>query len=112
MELALEVVMAAKRVPAMLGMSQHMTRLSGQSVHRGTGRDAPTVRSLPGDAAHCASSNRGHGLQKMTGVGIPVENLRHSSDALGQPRSGFHHSPSDLGKRLPRHGCDRLGYNR
>jgi len=112
MEPALELVVAAKRVPASLGMSQHMTRLPGQSAPRGAGRDPPAMRSLPGNAPHRAPSNRRHRLQQVTGVGIPVENPRHFPDTLGQPGSGFHHRPGDLGQRLPRHGRDRPGHNR
>jgi len=112
MEPALELVVATQRVPATLGMSQHMTRLSRQSAPRGTGRDPPAMRSLPGNTSHCASSDRRHRLQQVTGPRIPVENSRHSSDTLGQPGSGFHHRPGNLGQRLSRHGRDRPGHNR
>jgi hypothetical protein len=61
-ELALQIGMAAKSMPAVTGMSKNTTRLSGECFHGGSRRDAPSVRGLASDTSYSPASDGRHGL--------------------------------------------------
>jgi hypothetical protein len=111
-ELALEVIVTAESVPALLRICKHSARLSGQRPDGGVWGNLPAVRSLARNIPHRTPGYRWHGLQQVAGLRIAMEGLRDLADALGQPRSRSGHRPSDLGQRLLRQGSDRLGHNR
>ena len=101
MEPALQMIMMAKRMAPVLWMSQYMTRLAGQCLHRGAGGDPPPMCRLTGDAPDCPPGNGRDSLEQMTRLRISMEGLRHSSYAFRELGSGPGNSANDLWQRLP-----------
>jgi hypothetical protein len=48
---------AAKSVPAVPGMSKHMTRLSGECFRGRSRRDVPSMRGLAGNTSYSPASD-------------------------------------------------------
>jgi hypothetical protein len=69
--------------------------------HRRVWRYVPAPNRMVGDATHGAPGDRGHGLQQMAGLRIPVQSFRYFYDALRQMRRRLGHHSGDLGQRLP-----------
>jgi hypothetical protein len=111
-ELALQMVVVAQRVRSVTWRAQHVTRLFRQMPHRCVRCYVSASSRVVSDLSHRSSCDRGHRLQQMTRLRIPVKRLRDLDDSLRQMRRGLGHGPSHLGQcpLCRRHDC--LRHNR
>jgi hypothetical protein len=112
MESSLQLIVMAKRVPAMAGVCQHVSRLARQGTDGTSGSNVAPVCGLPRDASDRAARDGRHSLQQMTGLRVAMERPRYPANALGQLRRSFRDGPSDFRQRPFRHGRYRPGYHR
>jgi hypothetical protein len=102
MEASLEPVVPPQCMASLARMSQHTLGLPRQRPHGAPRSDRASARHLMRQTANGPARNRGHGLKKVPGLRVAVQNARNLADSMGEARSRSCYRASNFGEQLLR----------
>jgi len=102
MEAPLEPMVPSQGVTSLTRMGQHPLGLSRQRSESAARCHRASARHLMRQTPNCPAGNRGHGLKKVPGLRVTVQNARHLANSFGQARSRSGYGASNFGEQLLR----------